>query len=57
MAQKGDVNDILNSLGSQIAQLTIQNASLQAQVIAYQKAEIEARQQSDASLSVVPDED
>lgn len=36
-----DVNDVLQSLGAQIANLTIQNASLQAQLVAYQKAEHE----------------
>lgn len=59
MAQEIDVNDILSSLGSQIANLTIQNASLQAQVVAYQKAEAEAAAaKADASpLSVVKTDD
>jgi hypothetical protein len=59
MAQEIDVNDILSSLGSQIANLTIQNASLQAQVVAYQKAEAEAAAAEDSSppLSVVKTDD
>jgi hypothetical protein len=55
MAQEIDINDVLNSLGSQIANLTIQNASLQAQVVAYQKAEADASAAKDSAspLSVV----
>lgn len=50
-----DLNDVLNSLSAQIGSLTVQNASLQAQLIAYQKADEAAA--SRAPLAVVPDDD
>lgn len=54
-----DVNDVLNSLGAQIANLTVQNASLQAQVVAYQKVVAESLRDKDVPpppLSVVKED-
>lgn len=52
-----DVNDVLQSLGAQIANLTVQNASLQAQVVAYQKAAAdESRKDAVSPLKVVEDD-
>lgn len=51
-----DVNDVLHSLGAQIANLTVQNASLQAQVVAYQRAAAESSKDVSPPLSVVKED-